>query len=117
MKKTYAEIAREYPDLVQNGAQKKQVSRKEAKAKARETANGMRRAICDFARDNGFVIHPKGYDYYIKNMFNGCPCDKTRLSCPCPEAVIEVPRDGHCLCRLFWRDLDTFKESHLPEEK
>jgi len=36
LKKTYAEIAREYPDLVQNGAQKKQVSRKEAKAKARE---------------------------------------------------------------------------------
>jgi len=75
----------------------------------------MRRALCDFARDNGFVIHPKGYDYYIESytMFNHCPCDKTRQSCPCPEAVIEVPRDGHCLCRLFWESYNTFQEQML----
>jgi len=87
--------------------------------KKSKVGNGMRRAICDFARDNGFVIHPKGYDYYVEsyNMFNYCPCDKARKNCPCPEAVTEVPLKGHCLCRLFWRDLDTFKESHLPEEK
>ena len=76
---------------------------------------GMRRAICDFARDNGFVIHPKGYDYYIDsyNLLGYCSCDKTRLSCPCPEAIEEVKEKGHCLCRLFWRDLDTFKEKML----
>lgn len=76
-----------------------------------ETA--MRRAICDFAQKHGFVIHPKGYDYYIKNMAIGCPCDQARPSCPCPEAVTEVPRDGHCLCRLFWESYDTFKKKSL----
>ena len=73
----------------------------------------MRQSICDFARDNGFVIHPgRGYDYYVEsyNMFNHCPCNKTRKDCPCFEAVEEVTKKGHCLCNLFWRDLDTFKE-------
>lgn len=87
-----------------------------AKSKVKSKAgNSMRRAICDFARDHGFVIHPKGYDYFIESyfMFNACSCDLRRKSCPCPEAVIEVPRDGHCLCRLFWKSYDVFKKEML----
>lgn len=78
-------------------------------------ANGIRREFCDFAQEHGFIINPKGWDYYIENinMFSYCPCDKTRKHCPCPEAVTEVPEKGHCLCRLFWRDFDTFKEMSL----
>lgn len=92
---------------------------RESKPRRKDTLkadNTMRRAICDFARDHGFVIHPgKGYDYYIEsfNMFNACPCDKTRKSCPCEEAVTEVPEKGSCLCRLFWQDMDTFEEKML----
>jgi len=80
--------------------------------------NKKRREILDFARDNGLVIHPgKGYDYYIDNFFASghCPCDKDRPDCPCPESVNEVKEEGWCKCRLFWRDLDTYKNSHVPE--
>ncbi len=80
--------------------------------------NKRRREILDFARDNGLVIHPgKGFDYYIEGVFKfgHCPCDKERPDCPCPEAIEECKIDGRCKCRLFWRDLDTFKESHVPE--
>ena len=83
-----------------------------------EKANKKRRDICEFARDHNLVIHPgKGYDYYIDSyyMFNCCPCDPSRLDCPCPEAVEEVAGQGYCKCRLFWRSLDDFKENMLEE--
>ena len=81
--------------------------------------NNKRRQVLDFARDNNLVIHPGGgYEYYL-NAFaklGHCPCAKERLECPCPESIEEVKRDGHCKCHLFWRDLDTYKESYIPEE-
>jgi len=80
--------------------------------------NKKRREVLDFARDNGLVIHPgRGFDYYIDNFFEAghCPCDQDRPDCPCPESVGEVKELGWCKCRLFWRDLDTYKESHIPE--
>ena len=79
-------------------------------------ANKMRVRILDFARDNGLVIRPSmGYDYYIESflMFGCCPCDEDRKQCPCPESLEDIKRDGHCLCTLFWRDHDTFKEKFL----
>ncbi len=82
--------------------------------------NHKRRQILDFARDNNLVIHPGGgFEYYVKIFYESghCPCDKTRPDCPCPEAVNEVREKGHCKCCLFWRDLDTYKESHTPEVK
>ncbi len=81
--------------------------------------NKKRREILDFARDNNLVIHPGvGYDYFTDNYFEvgHCVCDSTRLDCPCLEAVEEVERDGWCKCRLYWRDLDTYKNSHVKEE-
>jgi len=78
--------------------------------------NKKRREVLDFARDNNLVIHPGvGYDYYIDGfyMFGHCPCDKSRLTCPCPEAIEECKSIGHCKCRLLWRDLDTYKEMYV----
>lgn len=89
--------------------------RREKKVKPKPN-NHKRREILDFARDHGLVIHPGGgYEYYIDIFYKSghCPCDKTRLSCPCPESIEEVASDGWCKCHLFWRDLDTYKESHV----
>ena len=94
------------------------------KAKANKTSQRVkdrkRRELLDFARDNNLVIHPgRGYDYYIDSyfMFNACPCDTSRLSCPCPESVKECKEMGHCKCKLFWRDHDTFKDLHITKEE
>ena len=74
-----------------------------------------RREICDFARDNNLVIHPGGYGYYIDSflMFHYCSCAPERKNCPCPEAIEEVAKNGHCRCNLFWRSLDDFKKEML----
>ena len=84
--------------------------------KSRKPNNQKRRQILDFARDNNMVIHPSvGFDYYVNNFYEAghCPCDKDRPDCPCPESINEVKENGRCKCCLFWRDLDTFKESHI----
>ncbi len=76
------------------------------------------RRIVDFADEHKLVINPAaGYTYYVKNYHESgrCPCDSKRLECPCPEAISDVEKNGCCKCRLFWRDLKTFKESHLKE--
>ena len=80
--------------------------------------NKKRREILDFARDNLLVIHPgRGYDYYAEGFFKfgHCPCDKSRIVCPCLESIEEVKQNGCCKCQLYWRDLDTFKNSHVKE--
>lgn len=107
-KKTLEQIRKEFPQLAGIRPQKEKPSPQKANAKRRE--------LCNFARDHGFVIHPgRGYDYYIESyfMFSGCPCDKERYYCPCEQAVKEVAETGHCLCRLFWRSHDDFKEKML----
>ena len=89
-------------------------------AKNSKPMNEQRRAILDFARDHDMVIHPGGgFEYYVTNFAEAghCPCDRTRPVCPCPEAVEEVEEDGWCKCKMYWRDLDTYKKSHVPEEK
>lgn len=74
--------------------------------------NDKRRLIIDWAKMNDWVINPsKGMEIYVENIlkFGYCPCDPKRPDCPCPESAIEVERKGHCLCRLYWKDLDTFR--------
>lgn len=76
--------------------------------------NEFRKRIIDWARDHDFVINPsKGYEQYIQDMLHlgFCPCDTTRRHCPCPESVEEVKVAGHCLCSLYWKDLQTFKDT------
>jgi len=93
---------------------------KSDKVKDSKAKNKKRREILDFARDNNLVIHPgRGYDYYIDSyfMFNRCPCDATRLDCPCNEAVAECKEIGCCKCRLYWRDYDTFKDQFIAKEE
>lgn len=85
---------------------------------SKKSLNKKRREILDYARDNNLVIHPsKGYEYYVESYFKYecCSCDPSRLNCPCPEAVNDVKETGCCKCRLYWRDFDTFKESHVAE--
>ncbi len=74
--------------------------------------------ILDFAHKHRLVVNPAGYDYYIDLFFkcNSCPCDQSRLNCPCPEAIEEVEKDGWCKCRLFWCDYKTFRENHLNDK-
>ena len=106
-KLTKKQILRDYPGLALTPRPKPKVG------------NAMRRRVCDFAQDHELVIHPgRGYEYYIEsfNMFGCCPCDETRKSCPCPEAINDVASKGHCLCHLFWRDLETFKQAVIKEE-
>ena len=88
------------------------------KTEKNKALNRRRWAVLDFARDHGLVIHPgKGFEYYIDGFTKcgHCPCDDTRKACPCPESVEECKNDGCCTCRLYWRDLDTYKKSHVPE--
>ncbi len=68
------------------------------------------REYCTFAHEHKFVIHPKGFDYYLEGFLatRCCPCDPKRKSCPCDEAVAEVKTNGYCLCRLFWRSYQDF---------
>lgn len=86
---------------------------------SQKTKTKRRRQILDFARDHGLVIHPgRGFEYWVEAYYasgNHCPCDKDRPECPCPESVDEVREKGWCKCRLYWRDLDTYKESHVKE--
>ena len=72
-----------------------------------------------FAIKHDFVISPAGAGYYIDsyNMFNYCPCDPERKSCPCPESIEEVKINGKCLCHLFWRDYETYLEEKLNVKK
>ena len=79
--------------------------------------NPVRAKILDWARDHNLVIHPAtGYEYYVDGFatFHACPCDQHRKECPCPESIEECAKMGHCLCHLFWRDIDTFKKAKLP---
>ena len=63
-----------------------------------------------FAASHKFVVNPAGYKYYTDGFlkFGCCPCDKTRLSCPCEQAVDEITSLGKCKCQLFWRDYETY---------
>lgn len=83
-----------------------------------KATQAMRRELCDFAQTHNLVIHPgKGYDYSIESyfMFNRCPCDPARKNCPCPESISEVETTGHCLCRLFWKSNEEFKQQMIGE--
>ena len=89
---------------------KQQASKKPSDAKRKR---GMVYDIIEHAEKHNMVINPVGYDYYVDGFitFNHCPCDSTRPKCPCEESVEEVKEKGHCKCHLFWRDLNTFKET------
>lgn len=66
-----------------------------------------------FAEEHGLIVNPRtGPEYYVRHVVQHgrCPCDKTRLECPCPQALDDVESTGHCLCRLFWKDVETYEE-------
>ena len=77
-----------------------------------DKAQMKRHEIIDWAVTHNAIINPsKGMEMYVENFFKfgHCPCDSNRTMCPCTEALDDIERKGCCLCRLFWRDLETFK--------
>jgi len=74
-------------------------------------------AIIRFAIEHCCIINPIGYGRFAEsfNMFNACPCDKSRKACPCPQAPTEIGQDGHCTCQLFWRDYETYWKAKFTE--
>lgn len=79
------------------------------------------RNIKAWADKHGWIINPRvGAEYYAENFlrFNRCPCSKNRMECPCQESIEDVAKTGHCLCRLFWRDQETFDaQMNAPAEE
>ena len=73
--------------------------------------------MLEFAAENNLVIAAGGYEYYVRNFheFGCCVCDSSRKRCPCPEAVDECAKDGHCKCHLFWSDYLTYRDAKAPE--
>ena len=87
----------------------------------------------EYAKKNGWVLNPD------KNVLNTvirglvrnrkkygeqyCPCrlrsgDKekdTVIICPCIWHKDEIARDGHCHCRLYYREGDAEKERGVEE--
>jgi ferredoxin-thioredoxin reductase catalytic subunit len=83
------------------------------------TKQPIRRAWLRFAHEHGLIINPQ-YDKYVDTYLDAnktCPCDADRPSCPCNEVLEEIRKDGHCKCRLFWRDYSVYMEINVPEIK
>ena len=73
--------------------------------------------IIDYAIEHNFVIDPgKGMERFIENIltFGYCPCDRSRPTCPCPQAAAEVASKGKCLCSLFWADYRAYRKILRP---
>ncbi len=78
-----------------------------------------------WAKEHSLILNPRtSPDYYINHVltFGSCPCSKHRPNCPCPESVEDVRQTGHCLCKLFWKDEQTYydqmggKKSGIKQE-
>ena len=72
-----------------------------------------------YAKKNGFSLNPdretviriiKGlFENEKKYGFQYCPCRRVtsnpeedkRIICPCEFHLVEIEKDGHCLCGLF----------------
>lgn len=98
---------------------KEQLAEKEGVTKVM-IENGQRRKVVDAAIEQGWVINPsKGMEYYVQTFLKlgYCPCDNNRTNCPCPQAITEVTGDGYCKCRLYWLDLQTFRDTLTAGQK
>ncbi|MFH0712376.1 MAG: hypothetical protein V2A55_00740 [Candidatus Jorgensenbacteria bacterium] len=71
-----------------------------------------------FAQENKLLINPAGMEYYLEGFarFQACPCDTKRPACPCSQALEEIQKEGHCLCRLFWKDYQAYLKEYYYEE-
>lgn len=60
--------------------------------------------ILEFAYAQGLLIHPdRDLFRFCENAVGvgHCPCKDDELCCPCPKAIGECQRQGHCTCRLL----------------
>lgn len=90
--------------------------------KKEEQPQVMRFKILHWADRHNLLINPsKGMEFAIEGFIKvgRCPCDHTqkRLECPCMESLEDIKETGHCLCKLFWKDITTFRKSRLRKVK
>jgi ferredoxin-thioredoxin reductase catalytic chain len=74
------------------------------------------------AEGNGYILNPdqerveKVVGLMTENLVTAgrrfCPCKQTHpldpdkdVTCPCPAWEAEIETDGHCFCRLFYREI------------
>jgi ferredoxin-thioredoxin reductase catalytic subunit len=72
------------------------------------------------AESNGYTLNPdherveKVVGLMTENLVAAgqrfCPCKQTHpldrdmdITCPCPTWKTEIEKDGHCFCRLFYK--------------
>jgi ferredoxin-thioredoxin reductase catalytic chain len=72
------------------------------------------------AEKHGYILNPdrerveKVVGLMTENLVAAgqrfCPCKQTHplnrdkdMTCPCPPWKVEIEKDGHCFCRLFYR--------------
>lgn len=84
---------------------------------SRQEANKYRRAVIEFAQEHGLIINPaKGFEPILEGFleFGFCPCDpkRERTNCPCHLALQDIEEKGHCLCKMFWNNMDQFKKAY-----
>ena len=84
--------------------------------------NRKRLAILRFAEKNNLVIDPaSGFEGRFQDFlsFGFCPCDPTKMrkACPCKQALAEVKEKGYCLCKMFWKDIGTFKKIYKETDE
>jgi len=77
--------------------------------------------VTGLARQNGYALNPdqerveKVVGLMTENLVASgkmfCPCKQSHplnpvkdVTCPCPEWKADIERDGHCFCRLIYRE-------------
>jgi ferredoxin-thioredoxin reductase catalytic subunit len=77
--------------------------------------------VTGLAKQNGCALNPdqerveKVVGLMTENLVASgktfCPCKQSHpldpakdVTCPCPEWKTDITRNGHCFCRLFYRE-------------
>lgn len=94
------------------------IGKSEIPTKKKKIPVDLEYSIIAFARDHNFTVHPLGLTRYAESYmeFSYCPCDPARKECPCAESIDEVNTVGHCKCRLYWKDLNTYIKIQMQKE-
>jgi len=63
----------------------------------------LRKRVERYAAVNGLRIEEENYANVVAAGGN-CPCRVgAGVPCPCKFAKSEIAKNGHCLCKLFWK--------------
>jgi len=108
------ELTDEQKQLFEEFSKEYEVSFKESEKRERANKWNKRAIIfATFAQKNGFITVPTpGIGIFVDDFLDlgCCACHPERKACPCPQAKEEVEKNGHCACKLFWKDYNTWIE-------